>query len=219
MKNYNEMANDVLHRIGEYENKQRQKRNTLTRIGSIAACFCLAVIVGITAWGGDFLPTAPTQTTENENNSKTTIEHTDNSNDTDKENIGNWPIDYVPDRNEVKIIASYNDGMNENDLCDAVPKNGEIVFSKRLKDAMDEHRDSALYLVNVDVFGNGQHLENDSPQVESIREQLTEAGYIVAYETYFDGTESHYYFAIHAKLNELLEFEAYENYGYRLTLY
>ena len=219
MKSYNEMANDVLRRISEYEETKKRRKKMVMRIGLVSACFCLAVIVGISAWGGDFLPTIPTQTTENESNIQSTNEHTEDSNVIDKENIGNWPFNYAPDRSEVKMIASYNDGINENDVCDTVPKDGEIVFSKRLKDAMEESGDSALYLVNIDIFSNCQHLKADSPQVEVICEQLSEVGYIVAYETYFDGSENHYYCTIHAKLNELLKFEAYENYGYRLTLY
>lgn len=219
MKSYNEMANIVLRRIGEYEEKQREKRKTLMRIGSVTACFVIAAIVGITAWGGNFLPQSPAQTTENEAFINTTNDYSENSDNNGSADIAHWPFNYTPDRSEVKMIASYNDGINEDDICDTVPKDGEIVFSERLKNAIDEYGDSVLYLVTIDVFSNGQRLEADSPQVEAVREQLAQADYIVAYSSFSDSVSNHYFFYLHAKLSDLAKLETYGNYGYRLTLY
>lgn len=219
MKSYNEMANIVLRRIGEYEEKQKQKRKMIMRTGTIAACFCVAVIVGITAWGGNLLPTSPPQTTENTGNTDSVNNHTDNSNNVDKTNIGNWPIDYVPDGSEVQFIASYNDGINENDFFDTIPKDGEIVFSQRLKNAVKEYGNSVQYLVNVEVFSNGQLIETNTQQVKAVREKLAKSGYTVVYSTASDGTSDHYSFFLQATMSDLTEFEAYNNYGYRLTLY
>lgn len=219
MKNYNEMANNVLRRIGEYEEKRKEKRKTAIRIGTVAACFFVAAFVGITAWGNHFLPPAPAQTTETEASANTTNEQSGNSANNGSADIWQLPFNYAPDRNEVKVIASYSDGVNENDFCDTVPKDGEIVFSERLKNAMGEYGDSALYLATVEVFSNGVHLEADSPQVTAVREQLTKADYTVVYSSVSDGVSNHSFFYLYAKLNDLTKLEAYGNYGYRLTLY
>lgn len=49
MKNYNEMADDVLRRIGEYETAQKRKRRTLTRAAASCCALALVVLVGVTA--------------------------------------------------------------------------------------------------------------------------------------------------------------------------
>lgn len=60
MKNYNQMANDVLRRIGEYETEQRSKRKVIKRVIMPICCFCLVALLGIGLWQGDFLkPTPP----------------------------------------------------------------------------------------------------------------------------------------------------------------
>ncbi len=62
MKNYNEMANDVLRRIGEHENNQRNRRKNMKKVILPICCFCLVAILGIGLWQGDyFSKTPPTQ--------------------------------------------------------------------------------------------------------------------------------------------------------------
>ena len=57
MKTYDEMANSVLFRIGEYETKQKRKRKILTRTAVSLGCVCLAALVGIGVWQNN-VPTA-----------------------------------------------------------------------------------------------------------------------------------------------------------------
>ena len=65
MKNYNEMANDVLRRIGEHETEQRNRRKTVSRILTPLCCFCLVALLGFGMWqGGVFNTTSPDQTLE-----------------------------------------------------------------------------------------------------------------------------------------------------------
>ena len=65
MKNYNEMANDVLRRIGEHETEQRNRRKTVSRIVTPLCCFCLVALLGFGMWqGGVFNTTPPDQTLE-----------------------------------------------------------------------------------------------------------------------------------------------------------
>ena len=54
MKNYNEMANDVLRKIGEHENEQRNRRKVMKKVIIPICCFCLVALLGIGLWQGDF---------------------------------------------------------------------------------------------------------------------------------------------------------------------
>ena len=59
MKNYNEMANDVLRRIGEHETEQRNRRKTVSRILTPLCCFCLVALLGFGVWQGGMFGTTP----------------------------------------------------------------------------------------------------------------------------------------------------------------
>ncbi len=59
MKNYNEMSNDVLRRIGEHETEQRNRRKTMKWIITPVCSICLVALLGIGLWQGDFFGTAP----------------------------------------------------------------------------------------------------------------------------------------------------------------
>ena len=54
MKNYNEMANDVLRRIGEHETLQRNRRKVMKKVILPICCFCLVALLGLGLWQGDF---------------------------------------------------------------------------------------------------------------------------------------------------------------------
>lgn len=54
MKNYNEMANDVLRRIGEHQTLQRSRRKVMKKRILAICCLCLVALLGIGLWQGDF---------------------------------------------------------------------------------------------------------------------------------------------------------------------
>lgn len=59
MKNYNEMANAVLRRIGEYETEQRNRRKVMKKVIIPICCFCLVALLGVGLWQGDFFNSKP----------------------------------------------------------------------------------------------------------------------------------------------------------------
>ena len=65
MKNYNEMANDVLRRIGEYETLQRKRRNDMKKVILPICCFCLVALLGISLWKGDLFANTPSVESNN----------------------------------------------------------------------------------------------------------------------------------------------------------
>ena len=91
MKNYNEMANDVLRRIGEHETEQRKRRKTISRIVTPLCCFCLVALLGFGMWqGGMFNVTPPAisgeQSLSGDNNHTNPNDSTGQNND--KQNQG-----------------------------------------------------------------------------------------------------------------------------------
>lgn len=62
MKNYEEMANDVLRRIGEHKIEQRKRRNDMKKVIMPICCFCLVALFGIGFWQvGFFKNPAPSE--------------------------------------------------------------------------------------------------------------------------------------------------------------
>jgi len=64
MKNYNEMANDVFRRIGEYETQKRNRRKLMKKVILPICCFCLVAILGIGSWQGDYFSKTPSSQLE-----------------------------------------------------------------------------------------------------------------------------------------------------------
>lgn len=59
MKNYDEMANDVLRRIEEHKIVQRNRRKTISRIVTPLCCFCMVAMLGFGMWQGGMFDTKP----------------------------------------------------------------------------------------------------------------------------------------------------------------
>lgn len=59
MKNYNEMANDVLRRIGEHETLQRNRRKDMKKIIIPICSFCFVAILGIGLCQGNLFGKTP----------------------------------------------------------------------------------------------------------------------------------------------------------------
>ncbi len=91
MKNYNEMANDVLRRIGEHETLQRNRRKNMKKVILPICCFCLVAILGIGLWQGDYFSKKPSVKTEDSTviGEKDYVEsNTNNQSSEDREFIG-----------------------------------------------------------------------------------------------------------------------------------
>ncbi|MBR5065283.1 MAG: hypothetical protein IKX09_03450, partial [Oscillospiraceae bacterium] len=61
MKTYEQMANDALRRIEEYETERRERRKVATRVVVPVFSFCLVALLGLGLWksgilGNDKLP-------------------------------------------------------------------------------------------------------------------------------------------------------------------
>lgn len=59
MKNYDEMANDVLRRIGEHKSEQTKRRKVMKKAIIPICCFCLVALLGLGLWQGDFFSNTP----------------------------------------------------------------------------------------------------------------------------------------------------------------
>ena len=59
MKNYNEMANDVLRRIEEHNVIKQKRQKTIKRVVVPICSLCVAVILGVGLWQGDVFKVEP----------------------------------------------------------------------------------------------------------------------------------------------------------------
>lgn len=215
MKNCDEMVNSLLERREQYVIKQKRKRTMITRTATSMCCVCLVALLGFGMWQGGMLelnPNAEAQT------SKKDADLSNDSSATVNGSVGNHPDNYSPDGSGKTMISSFD--LNGTPSASyATPENGSFGFSIPLREAMNEYGDSVLYHVVVDVFSDKDQLSSDSSQVQDECERLSNIGYVVAYETFFDGESYHYYFTLHAAYDELTEFITNENYGYFMFLY
>ena len=238
MKNCDEMVNSLLERRDQYVTEQKRKRKVITRTVTSMCCVCLVAFLGFGMWrDGMFDTTLPatlndsinigekdyintdeldanvdTETTKNDSNLSNDSSATSNG------DVAYFPNNYSPNGNEKTMISSF-DVNGTPSASYETPENSKFYFSIPLRDAMNEYGDSVMYRVFVDVFNNKEQLASNSSQVKEECERLSNIGYIVAYETYFDGESYHYYFTLHATYDELIEFVANENYGYFMFLY
>lgn len=243
MKNCDEMVNSLLERREQYVAEQKRKRKVITRTVTSMCCVCLVALCSFGVWKSGLFDTTPPvilddlinigekdyinpdelndNAQENTNNQTSETVNNNSSNDssaTPNIDNGNYPYNYSPNGSEKTIISSFN--VNGTPSASyATPENGKFSFSVPLREAMNEYGDTVLYCVVIDVFSGKEQLSSDSSQVQDECERLSNIGYVVAYETVFDGETYHYYFTLHATYDELTEFVANESYGYFMFLY
>lgn len=119
-------------------------------------------------------------------------------------------------------------GFGETDInVDMSVTNGGFWLSPGLEGAMDHYGDTANYRVFVELFSDGVQIPSGGAQAVEEAARLRELGYIVAMEssteTVIDGEIATayitYYFTLHATYEQLLDFQADENLGYKFMLY
>lgn len=224
MKNSEEMVNSLLERRDKYAAEKKRKRTIITRTVTSMCCVCLAVLLGFGMWQGGMFDTTPPATLNdsinigekdyiNPDELNANADTQTSKNDADLSNNSSAANDNVK-----TMISSFSINGTPSTSYET-PENGKFYFSIPLSEAMNEFGDGVLYRVVVDVFNNNEQLSSDSSQVQDECERLSNIGYVVAYETVFDGESYHYYFTLHATYDELTEFIANESYGYFMFLY
>lgn len=130
MKNYNEMANAVLRRIGEQKNEQRKKRKAVKRVIMPICCLCLAAFLGIGLWQGDFFNTSPPITSDDSTNieEKDIISENDGSGSKDDidEVVSPNGQEVSPSDSTESATSESSKPSNNNDVIGTVKVNGII---------------------------------------------------------------------------------------------
>ncbi len=119
MKNYEDMAKDVLHRIDEYENERKMKRAKMTKVAASVTPVCAAAVVGVGLWKGGVL------TPHNDQLISSTVESTASD----------------------VILSADNDLLNEKESADTkyfTNKNVEFATSASATDRQTATTDSTL---------------------------------------------------------------------------
>lgn len=142
--------------------------------------------------------------------------------ETDGNQIAQGAIDWIggdPDQFPYTPMISIYGESGFDFSGDMAVMNGGVFFSEALTGAMAEYGDAAKYRVLVELFCDGVQISSGGEVARSEMERLGDEGYTVAFETYFDGAENHYYFTLHATAKQLEAFEGSAGLGYALWLY
>lgn len=220
MKNCDEMVNSLLERRDRYAAVQKRKRKAIARTAASTCCVCLVALLGFSVRKSGLFGTASPVTQENANDrsSETDRKNSSDTSSAANDNVTYFPNNYSPNESEKTMISSFH-VSDAPSASYVTPENGKFRFSIPLREAMNAYGDTVLYRVVIDVFSGEEPLPSDSTQVQAECERLSSNGYVVAYETFFDGEAYRYYFTIHATYDELTNFAANENYGYFMFLY
>lgn len=215
---------------------KEEHRRSWIRYGSIAACFCVAVLGTVLMlklsgnYSVDDVRQDYTNTLEDDNHAETT-NPSDNTNlsgninsvesaEQGKENLTiGGACDFYGDGTSDQYVPMISDYDTDVTGCYALPENGTVNLTVPLRKAMEEYTDTVRYRVIIHMFCNEAPLQNDSRLVEEEMERLSAAGYITALETYSDGENESYTLTIHASEAQITNFPPKEEYGYMLFLY
>lgn len=114
----------------------------------------------------------------------------------------------------LNLITSYPSGENSM----AVPPIGNYGCSHSLYLAMEDYKDTANYLVIVDVFNsNGQVFGYDELAAEA--ERLYNNGYTAAVETVNNQSGAYHFISLNVTYEQLQSFAVRSDYAYALRLY
>ena len=164
MKNYNEMANDVFRRIGEYETAERNKRKIMKKTILPICCLCLVALLGIGLWQGDFF------------NSKPPIDINDSTNIgekdwiDDKDGSGNNDIDgdWSPNGQEAPPSNSNDSATSQTTQSGEVislVKVNNVSYVPLSSNTTTKTYTPNTYLGSVSDFEGVFHLENTSAEL------------------------------------------------------
>lgn len=237
MKDHNLVFENVMERKKEYEIKKSRTRKI---IGTTTLCLCLGVVsvFGVTLLndknsistdnGLEFVVTEDARFTQSipddfsiEDLEVTTTyseSHSANGNSEQQTPIVNPPFNATDNATEYNPITMVSD-YEADEQIQTTPQNSQLIKSYALEKAIAEYGDDVLYRVYVEIYSDGQLLVGDDKLFEAEITRLSESGINVAFETYFDGVNEHYYFTLHTYKSKLDSFPVNENYGYILYLY
>lgn len=244
MRNYREVADRVLARSDQIRARRRRRARWLTSLGAAGAC--LALLLAWKPWAlaqssAQFAPNqeiqpgqtdvvGPSQQPQDPRNTGATQtapqsqagttappQSSEGQNAIGGPMIGPGDPSFPPEE-IMEMISNYGQG-GQSAACYAAPENGQVGYSIPLRGAMEEYGQSRRYQVYVDVFVDGVQQPQDGAWVQEEMDRLFDLGYIVAYETYFDGEQNRFAFTLHASWEQLVNFPAASGYGYFFFLY
>ena len=217
MKTYKEIAENVFEKRENYYEKKKARNKMIKR--SAVAFSALLILFGAAFWQENiknevFIPRSSAGNNEVYNGVII-------SEDEESEMHNGVNIPFAPNSFEevskitYKLVESY-DGDIETSYV--TPKNGEIGFSEPLRQAIEIHKNEAvLYRIYIDLFRNNEQLSHEEMREEMKR--LTDMGYTVVEEKYFDGKNYHYSFSLHITNEEIKTLSVSESYGMFLFFY
>lgn len=191
-------------------------------IGALAVPFVARRNVPVATPSAQFATSADAEAAEHEWAASYTPEANETDNWDTPPVVGSPAIAMLPNNAsaEIPVLPWVESYPMDVDSCFTVPKNGEVVISIPLREAMEEYGDNARYRVVVDRFQNEQPMDPTGDEIEAEINRLAAVGIVNAYERIYDhDVLERAYFTIHASRYELEHFPPSDAYGYMLFLY
>ena len=177
MKNYEDMAKDVLHRIDEYENERKMKRAKMTKVAASVTPVCAAAVVGVGLWKGGALTPHNDQLISNnvESTASDVILSADYDTSADKHSANNTNTD----RNSepaTSVSATNRQTANADTTIPRATENGEnVVEDSGADNASVEANTPVSDDKSVPASDNNSNTNTESQRVTEAPAVQTEA--------------------------------------------
>lgn len=212
MKSYDEMANDVFHRIDEYKSVKKKRDKSIVRITVSLCCVCLVALLGVGIWQSGTVDPMPPISSDK----ITTSSESDVLVDASKNMVSQTVEENIKIDNE--NIVTYFKGLQTGSFRSPHP--GEYYCFPWVNAAREQnnYNTDIWYLLNIDLFDeNG--IATEEQRMDEFK-RLSEIGYSfyeVTYWTYYgENGEKAYKSKIVGLFSEaqLQNFDVNEKYGY-----
>lgn len=223
MKSYNETVNNVFRRINEYEKVRKRKRKIISETAAGLFCICMIVIVGIgshnvitTSSPGNVQVNTVIGNAVSANQSQTDKKIENNRNNPGlSSNLPNNAGSVLPSK---QVIRSYPCSGQERYV---LPKNGEVLITTPLYNAMMEYGNSVVYEIEVYLLNNAEsYLSNEAEWMQEYERisKITKDGQL-GLSTYNDGNGQKRYMLLGVVSSDFIEnFPVSDRYGYCFQL-
>ncbi len=146
MKNYEEMAHDVLKRIHEYDEKKRKKRKNTAKTVAVVCVALIVTIAGVSAWKGGLMP-PPDDTTNNDKDFHLTASEAPNN---DKTSAVDQPLTDNPNNMWCFFVSSleYNGTTFYDNDMENISAYTQDNYIGKVSNFKGDYKDSPNYRIN-----------------------------------------------------------------------
>lgn len=214
MKNYNQVAEDVLRRRDEYVAERRKQIKMVRRATSVVCCLSLVVLIGVgVSKSGLFNKVPETNIDDSIQIGEKDVIH-DENNGENIEDVINPTTEHTTESTMGSDRIIVGGSLEGASACYRLPEAGEYNCFIEVNEAREFYYDEDVkYLLRVEIFSGINHLDGEEFTTEYDR--LLEKGYELYYNVLDleGGEEQHIIIGCFTE-SQLESFSVNEQYGY-----